>query len=181
MRLFVALDLPEDLRDGLMAVQDGLGLGREVPEDNLHLTLAFLDDQPMQVAEQVHDMLSALRAPQVALRVRGAELFGGGQPSLIAAMVERSTALVGVQAKVAQAVRLAGVDLPRRRFRPHVTLVRFPRHLPDVAPVRIGRWLAAHGDLALDGGMAGQVTLYRSHLHAEGPIYEALASYPLRP
>ena len=81
----------------------------------------------------------------------------------------------------AQAARLAGVDLSRRRFKPHVTLVRFPNRLPDYAADRIGAWLASHGDLRLDGGDAVQFSLYRSTLHEDGPIYDALASYPLIP
>ncbi|WP_319824588.1 RNA 2',3'-cyclic phosphodiesterase [Thalassovita sp.] len=179
MRLFVALDLPQGLRDALCVVQDGLGVGREVPEENLHLTLAFLDDQPSQAAEALHDMLSAIRAPQVRLTIRGVDGFGGKRYGLVAALVEKVPELISLQEKVAQAARMAGIDLPRRRFKPHVSLVRFPRHLSDSAQSRIGAWLALHGDLSLDGGDATQFSLYRSTLREEGPVYEPLANYPL--
>lgn len=178
MRLFVALDLPEGLREALFDVQDDLGFGREVSEENLHLTLAFLDDQPPQVATALHEMLSAIRAPGMRLAVRGAEAFGGAHPSLLAARVERTPELAALYEKVAQAVRMAGIDLPRRRFKPHVTLVRFPRRLPDGAQGRIAGWLSMHGNLMAEG-VAESFGLYRSTLHEGGPRYEALATYPL--
>ena len=46
MRAFLALDLPQETRDALIRVQADLPVGRPVPCENLHLTLAFLDEQP---------------------------------------------------------------------------------------------------------------------------------------
>lgn len=181
MRLFVSLDVPEALKEALGDVQDDLGVGRMVPEENLHLTLAFLDHHPPQVAEAVHEALSGIRAPQVRLEVRGTEVVGGKRPALLAAMVEPVPELVHLHDKVAQAVRMAGVDLPRRRFRPHVTLVRFPNRLPDFATDRIAAWLADFGDMRMNGGLAQTFSLYQSTLREDGPIYDALACYPLEP
>lgn len=179
MRLFVAIEPPQALRDTLMGLQDGLGVGREVPEENLHLTLAFLDDQPTEIAEALHDMLSAIRAPRVRLTLRGVEVMGGRRPSVAVALVEKVPELESLRQKVAQAARMAGVPMARRRFKPHFTLVRFPRYLPEVAQGRIGAWLSAHGDLVVEGGEARQFGLVRSVLQADGPIYDTLASYPL--
>lgn len=179
MRLFVALDPPESVRDALMPVQDGLGLGRDVPEAYFHLTLAFLGDQPVSLAEGLHDCLMAVRAPEVRVAVHGVELFGGRSPSAAVALIERVPELIALQEKVTQAARMVGMDVPRRRFKPHITLTRFPRRLPDFAETRIGAWLAQYGDLRIAACDARQFSLYRSDLHADGPIYEPLASYPL--
>lgn len=180
MRLFVALDLPDGLREALFDVQDDLGFAREVPEENLHLTLAFLDDQPPQVAQALHEGLSEIRAPRMDLAVRGAEVFGGARPALLAALVERTPDLAALHDKVGQVARMAGIDLPRKRFKPHVTLLRFPRRLPDGAQDRIGAWLAANGALSAQG-QAETFSLIRSTLHEDGPRYEALATYSLMP
>lgn len=181
MRLFVALDPPEGLRDVLMDMQDGLGLGREVAPENLHVTLAFLGEQPDPEIEVLHEMLTAIRAPAVRLTLRGVEMFGGRRPSAAVALIEKVPELAQLHDKVAQAARMAGMDLPRRRFNPHVTLMRLPRHLPDYAQARIGAWLATHGDALHRGAEAAHFTLYHSTLHADGPIYEPLAHYPLVP
>ena len=44
MRLFVALDLPEDLRDRLTHLQQGVPAARWVPPENMHLTLRFIGE-----------------------------------------------------------------------------------------------------------------------------------------
>jgi 2'-5' RNA ligase len=181
MRLFVALDPSEGLRDALMDLQDGLGLGREVVPENLHLTLAFLGDQPDSALELLHDMLGAVRAERVRLTLRGVEMFGGQRPSAAVALVEKVPELGALQDKVGQAVRMAGMELPRRRFKPHFTLMRLPRHLPDYAETRIAAWLGRYGDLVQPGGEALQFTLYQSTLREDGPIYDPLAHYPLVP
>lgn len=179
MRLFVALDLPERLRGDLLDMQDGLGLGREVPEENLHLTLAFLGDCSEQEVEALHEMLDELRAPKVRLTVHGAELFGGRRSSFLAASVERVPELVSLHEKTCQGARMAGIALPRRRFKPHVTLVRFSNRLPDIAQGRIGAWLGTYGNARLAQAEAVRFSLYRSHLFEDGPVYEQLAEYPL--
>ena len=181
MRLVVSLDLPLGLRQVLGDIQDDLGVGRMVPDENLHLTLTFLDDQPPQLAERLHAYLSAIRAPAVRLSISGVEVFGGNHPAALVALIQNTPELILLHDKVAQAARMAGIDLPRRRFKPHVTLVRFPRRMPDYAPHRIAAWLSLHGDLQAVGDVAAQFSLIRSTLHQDGPLYETLASYPLVP
>ncbi|HET7574824.1 MAG TPA: 2'-5' RNA ligase family protein, partial [Solirubrobacterales bacterium] len=72
-RLFVALDIPEDLREGL-AAWGGRALGdpalRPLPAASLHLTLAFLGYRP---EKEVHRIAAAIRegagpAPWIELR-----------------------------------------------------------------------------------------------------------------
>ncbi|MDX1780954.1 MAG: RNA 2',3'-cyclic phosphodiesterase [Thalassovita sp.] len=179
LRLFVALDLPEDLCEALMDLQDGLGVGREVDAENIHITLAFLGRQNPQVVEQLHDMLWSIQMRPVRLRVSGLELFGGRQPNLVAALFEKVPEMIALQEKVAQAARMAGIELDRRRFKPHATLVRFPRDLSYEARERIAAYMAAKGGSTLEGGEAASFSLYSSRLREEGPVYEALATYPL--
>ena len=180
-RLFLALDLGEETRDGLMAVSEGLGVGREVEEVNLHLTLAFLDAQPEVLLQPLHEALSEISLPQVRLQLRGLEVWGGRHPSALVMLAERVPELIHLQEKVARAVRLSGVDLGRRRFKPHVTLVRFQRGLPAEAQMRLQRFVAAEGAASLPLAEVESFSLYESELTADGPIYTALATYPLQP
>ncbi|CUH84021.1 RNA 2',3'-cyclic phosphodiesterase [Thalassovita mediterranea] len=180
-RLFIALDLPETLRDGLLGVAEGLGIGREVEEENLHLTLAFLDAQADDVLEPLHEGLSDLRLPQVRLQLQGLEVWGGKSPNALVMLAERVPELLHLQEKVAQVVRGAGIDLPRRRFKPHVTLVRFQRGLPPDAQARLAAFVLSQGATMMPLEEGVTFSLYQSTLTADGPIYEALASYGLQP
>jgi len=62
MRAFLALDIPENTVAALTRLQTAIPFGRPVPEDNLHLTLAFLDDAPEAELEDLHELLTGLRA-----------------------------------------------------------------------------------------------------------------------
>ncbi|AXI53875.1 hypothetical protein C1J05_04605 [Sulfitobacter sp. JL08] len=60
MRVFVAIDLPDEIRGELERLQEYLPVGRAVPSDNLHLTLSFLGDQSEVACEDAHGRVSGL-------------------------------------------------------------------------------------------------------------------------
>ena len=179
MRLFVGIPVEGATAEAVERVQDALPLGRVVPPENLHLTLAFLDDQPREVAQAVHEALSGLNVPGFALRLSGLEVKGGRQPRLIWAGVEGGETLAWLRDKVRGAVRSVGVELPRERFRPHVTLARFGRDLGPQGRARLGWFLEAQGAFATPPAPVERFCLFRSHLGQGGPVYEVLASYPV--
>lgn len=178
MRAFVALELPEAVLMPLTRLQAGLAVGRAVPEDNLHLTLAFLGDISEPQAAALAEALDTLELPAVTLTLRGLDLFGGRRPSVLFVAAE-GEALARLHDKVARAVRVAGIALPRERFRPHVTIARFARDLSAKDQQRLGEFLMLNGRFALDPVPGETVTLYRSHLSSDGAIHEPLAQYPL--
>lgn len=185
MRSFVALPLPDTIRDQVEHLQDGLRAGRAVEPENLHLTLAFLDDQPDDRLQALHEALERIRPAPFDLRLAGVELYGTRKPSALVLRAEAPDApdtLAALQASVMQAARMAGMDLPRRRFRPHVTIARFnarSRSPEDAA--RIGAFLQARGDWATAPFGITAYALYASHLLRDGPVYEELMRYDLAP
>lgn len=178
MRTFVAIRPCAAALDALLAVQADLDQGRLVPEENLHVTLAFLDDQPECALEALHAALAEIRGDGVALTFSGVDVRGGRKPVLIWSGVEASAPLVQLQARVQAAAHCAGITLPRRRFRPHVTLSRIRRTAP-VDPARLGAWLARQGAFRAGPFPVARFGLFRSDLTPDGPIYDQLAPYPL--
>lgn len=177
MRAFLALDIPDDIAAALIRLQSGIPFGRPVPEENLHLTLAFFEDAPEAALADLDDLMGGLRAAPVAIHFTGIDSFTESQQGLIFAAVERSDALQALHDRIAGLCRQAGLDLPRRRFRPHVTLCRASRRPEGIARDRLAASLGARPDLP--GFTARAVTLYRSTLGPRGAIHEALAAYPL--
>ncbi|SMH34673.1 RNA 2',3'-cyclic phosphodiesterase [Maritimibacter sp. HL-12] len=178
MRAFIALDLPDVLADALTRLQAGLTVGRVLPEENLHLTLAFLGEISEPQARDVAELLASLRLAPVRIELGGLDLFGGRRPGALV-IAARGEGLAPLHDKVAHAVRDAGVTLGRRRFRPHVTLARLPRDMPARDRARLGEFLALNGAVKLPPALAESLTLFRSHLRAEGAIHEPLAEFPL--
>ncbi|WP_306152709.1 RNA 2',3'-cyclic phosphodiesterase [Roseovarius sp. MMSF_3281] len=177
----MALPLPDDLADALERLQGDISVGRVVPPENLHVTLAFLGDLEPGMAEEVRAALCEVEAPPVILDMRGVDVFGGDDPRMVFAGVEPDPALKALRDKVYAAARGVGLELSRKRFRPHVTLSRFSRRMPQFELDRLGSFLEAHGAFRLEPVEVSQFGLYRSILSQEGPRYEELALYDLGP
>lgn len=180
MRIFTAIMVPQALWEAVGRLQGTLGCGRLVAEENLHLTLAYAGELSAQETEAWHEELAALWVAPFEVELAGLELMGPEvRPELLAVLARPEPALEALQAKVAQAARRAGIELPRRRFRPHVTIARFGR-FDATQGARVGRLLQAEANVVLPRWRVESFALLRSHLGPEGADYEVLADYPER-
>lgn len=177
MRAFLALPLPQITRAALVAAQGLLPSGRPVPEDNLHLTLVYLGDIDEACAEALDAGLSMSRLPAPRVRFGGLGTFAEMERGLFFAEVLADETLSALQAKTAQIARGAGAELPRRRFRPHVTLARAARQPVGLTRDRMA--LAMGAPVEIPGFEAHALGFYSSHLKQGGAVYDLLASYPL--
>jgi len=174
-RLFVALDLPADAREELVAWRAGALGGLEalrlVAPEGLHVTLAFLGHLDEAEIPRIAALLRPSAAP--VMRATAVKPVPLRRPRLFALDLADEDGRCGaIQASLSDALAAAGLYEPEERpFWPHVTLARVrkgarvPRlDLPDppAAP-----WRGA------------AVTLYRSRLSREGARYEALARVEL--
>lgn len=177
MRAFVAIDFAEPHQDALINLQGRLNVGRMMSSDNLHLTLAFLGEQTEQALEALHEDLEMVTQPGFALRLRGLDLFGGARTRTLAVLTEATPELSALQGFVARAARRVGITLERRKFRPHVSVVR----LKDGAQSqeRVQRALSLGNEVDLDPISVTGFALYRSVLTPTGAHHEILAEYPL--
>ena len=122
MRLFIAILLSDGMKDALSDAQNGMfdrGVrGNFTPEENLHLTLAFIGEYPD--AQRVLDALSAMSFTPFELRLEGLGCFG----DLWWAGLTESAALAAVARRVRRALAEGGIPFDKKRFSPHITLLR---------------------------------------------------------
>lgn len=177
MRAFIALPIPEAAIAALIRLQSSLPTGKAVPEDNLHLTLAYLGDVSEDVLETLHDLLQSARLPASDIAFQGLGTFAEMERGLTFAAVTPTDPLTALQSKVAQLARSAGADLPRRRFRPHVTLTRANRQPKGPARDRLAAAIGVPTDIP--SFTAHALCLYHSNLSPTGARHEVLATYPL--
>jgi RNA 2',3'-cyclic 3'-phosphodiesterase len=175
MRSFLAIALSPQTRSVLTGLQRNLRAGRLVDPDNLHVTLSFLDDQPEETLEVLHEELSLLNSPAFELYLRGVGCFGGQTPRIVQAEVEPSDALTALHRAIAKATRRVGIVLQRPKFHPHVTLARLKPH--DASAV--GPFLSDEAGFSHKAGLVTRFGLYESILRPEGPVYHVLAEYEL--
>lgn len=179
MRCFVAIPLPEPVRDALAALQEGLPVGRPTPYDNLHLTLAFLGDLQDADLLAIHEALGGVRGAPFRAEFDGLDLFGGRQPKILFAGVRRCEPLMDLHASIRSKLSGAGHALPRERYRPHVTLARFNRPPGRDEAARLGHYLQAVALSPVPGFDVDSFSLFRSDLGHGPAIHTELASYPL--
>lgn len=179
IRAFLGLEVPEAVASTLEGATLGLRIGRLVPRENFHLTMAFLGEHPEPVIEDVHHALDGLRAHAVDVDITGLGMFGGARPRSLFADVAPSAALTALRRKVRQAARGAGVELSAERFHPHITLARFGSGLTGEEATAAEAFVVRNSRRAEAAYTAPALCLFRSYLGRSGPIYEVLADYPL--
>jgi len=179
MRIFLAIDLPQQVVEKLSTIQSFLSVGRPVDAENFHLTLAFLGEQQEELIEEIHHSLQLLSVRQFELELSGIDTFGGNEPNILYAGVTKSEALASLQKKIRGALHASGLQLNRSRFHPHVTLARFKRGLRHNEMERLHSFLLRHIDFKLYAFTVGHFSLYRSTLRRDGAIHEELSRYYL--
>ena len=177
-RLFVAIDLPEETKDEVLRLrQHDLPPGRWTRREALHLTLHFIGDVPEAVARAYQRALAEVNEPSFDMRIAGVGQFPTeARPRVIWAGVENTPALRIVHESVGAALESEGFIRERRRFHPHITLMRFKK------PLRRGlasRWIAAHLDFYVEPFRVARFVLYESELKPTGAVYTQRQIYQL--
>ena len=177
IRLFVALDLPEAVRQRLAGLQGGVPGARWLAPENLHVTLRFLGEVDEPTAQDIDAELDRLVAAPFDFSLEGKDYFGAGKkkPYALILTVPRTGPLQTLRDKVDRAAVAAGLPPDDRKYRPHVTVAR----LKDAPMERVRRWVAEYGPLQVGPLPAERFVLYRSHLGSAAASYEPLATYPL--
>ncbi|WP_108446241.1 RNA 2',3'-cyclic phosphodiesterase [Halomonas denitrificans] len=170
MRLFLALIPPPALRRRLAELAERaharLG-GRRVPDDSLHLTLAFLGERPTAQAEALARWVEERPIPEGEWRL---DAWGSFRRPGIVWVGSRTPdrALTELQAALWQDLERHGVAGRPSGFIPHVTLLRRAHRL-DTAEM-------SPPDLAWP---YRQLALVRSFTDQDRARYQTLARSPL--
>jgi 2'-5' RNA ligase len=175
IRLFVALELPESLRDRLVGLQGGVPGARWANDDQLHLTLRFIGEVDENVAHDIDDALSQIRAPGFELELSGVGEFGGKNPRALWAGVRSNGALMHLQKKVETAIQRLGLEPETRKFSPHVTLAR----LRGAPSEKVMQFLSEYSLFASGPFRVDRFVLFSSHQGSGGSVYHPERVYPL--
>jgi 2'-5' RNA ligase len=191
IRSFVAVELSDEVRQALAAVQRDLkvqappGAVRWTRPDSIHLTLQFLGDI---LPDQVEAIAGALRAACAGRAPFAFELAGAGvfpnlnRPRVVwVGVVEPSGALSALQQRVVQALAPLGFVPEERGFSPHLTIGRAARDAGSRDLAALGALVARAGIGSLGRVAVNAVNLMKSDLKPDGAVYTPLAVIPLPP
>jgi 2'-5' RNA ligase len=186
-RLFVALDLPDAVRDGLEAWQ-GRALSdpalRAMRPEALHVTVCFLSYHAEKAIPRIAEVVASVSPRPVELRFdRETSPIPKGRPRLYALGAE-SPAAIALEAELSEALQAARFYKPEKRaFWPHVTVARVrTERLPPGRgerrgkgrPRRVSEPPARLPEALTEPFRAVRLALYRSILKPQGAEYVRL-------
>ena len=182
MRLFIAIDLPEDVRGALAELQRNLkSVGdsvRWVAPESVHLTLKFIGEAPEARVEEIDAALAALSWKPFTVFVRGLGFFPGSRsPRVLWAGLDASTMNELAQQIDTRMERL-GFEKEKRAFRPHLTLARARGSRIDASLVEA---VSSYEDYDFGSFTVDRFHLFQSILKPSGAVYIKLKEYLLGP
>ena len=180
MRLFLAVDLPDQVRHELAVVQNALkpltDSARWVSADSIHITLKFLGEVPEKLVDDIDTALAGLSWKPFTVTVRGVGFFPGNRsPRVFWAGMEAPT-MQNLAEELDSRMERLGFDKENRAFRPHITLARARDTRIDSALVTGASQYEEH---AFGSFTADRVFLFKSTLSSSGSVYEKLKEYLL--
>jgi 2'-5' RNA ligase len=178
MRLFVAIDLPDDTRGAIAREQERLArlLDRSdlrwVPPEQIHLTLAFIGQSPEERLPFIAEAVSEdIQQPPFLLVFGGYGMFPpNGAPRVLWIGVEEGAReVLDLQHEVVRRLERAGVAREDRVFRPHLTLARWRR------PRRSDRSRVTSTTMkSIPASTVEGITLYESRMSRSGATHFVL-------
>ena len=182
LRLFVAVELPEETRTALGVMSGHLQNALTTPlrwtkPEGTHLTLKFLGDVAQERVGELSDALEesvAGRSP-FKLRLSSPGLFPDhGPPRVVwVGLIGDLTAMGALQQGVESALEPLGFTREKRGFTPHLTLARVSNHLGQLEleglPEAVTQAEVPPGSFTVRG-----VSLMQSTLRPTGAAYQRL-------
>lgn len=190
IRTFIAIELPQDVRQALAQAQSALRSAsgeaerwvKWVQPGSIHLTLKFLGETPSSRLEAIGQAMATAvqgRCP-FPLRLGQAGCFPNArQPRVLwIGLAGEMESLHSLQAAVEATVAPLGFPTESRRFAPHLTLGRLRDDASPEARRRLGAAIESlHApDISF---VADSISLMRSDLRPTGAVYTCLAEIPL--
>ncbi len=182
IRTFVALEIKEELKKSLAAVQQKIGAAaggiKWVKPDNMHLTLKFLGQTREDKISDISDVLESIAGGlnSFAVAVSGFGAFPNiNNPKVIWAGLKADETLFELQKEIETALESLGFIREKRPFSPHLTIGR----VRDSSAKKKLKNVFEDIKADIDSFEVKNITFYKSDLMPDGPVYTVLKSIQL--
>jgi len=185
MRIFIALDIPSEIRARIMEYMDrARGYAPEArwarPE-GLHVTLKFVGEVSDAKVQEIRSALAGVRAQRLEVKFSGAGFFPTAKsPRVFWIGVEGGEPLSQLARVVDNITHQAGIAKEERAYSPHLTLARAGAGSGSGRQLRPLQYLLEKEEKPQFGTMtAHEFWLYRSELARGGAKYTKLERYQI--
>jgi 2'-5' RNA ligase len=195
MRLFIALDIAEAIRERIARFVDGVqGFvtdARWVKPESLHVTLKFIGEQPDPVVEKIRLALRTVSGEATDIQFRGYGFFPTAKSARVFWIgIEAGSPLAALAQTIDGKMESLGIPKEDRAFSPHLTLARrsggsgSPRWRGEDRPnrsfQRLQEKLASLPTPEFGTMTPREFFLYQSQLSPKGSKYTKLEQFALK-
>jgi len=188
MRTFIAIELPEEIKDSLKTLQDKLKESKAdvkwVQPQNIHITLKFLGEIEERKLEKIIQIMEESVKDKGEFQVGLSSL--GAFPKITSARIiwigiTRGDAGIKEIAKTLEKkLEKTGIPAEGRAFSSHITIGRVRSGLNrDTLAKNLNQFQDAFQEKELKL-LVSKITLFKSTLTPKGPVYEALKEINLK-
>ncbi len=129
MRLFIALDIDDAIRERIARFVDGVRNfapdARWMKPESLHVTLKFIGEQPDAAVEKIKKELATISAGTTEIKFSGYGFFPTAKSARVFWIgMEAGPALAKLAAAIDDKMASLGIAKEDRAFSPHLTLAR---------------------------------------------------------
>ena len=180
MRTFVALDLPETIKEDVAGVINNFrsyfpfGVNW-VPQENLHITFQFIGETKEEDIPEIAEFLETSFSELSSLKFTNPklEILPGRNPKIIWISLENNNNLIQkILKKLKSKLRQMDYKIDSRRLRFHITLGRIKKRLPENMVEQI-----LTTELNVDSFMVSKAILYKSLLRPHGSRYIEIMNF----
>jgi len=193
MRLFVALDIDEAIRERIARFVEGVrGFAPEarwVRGESMHVTLKFIGEVAAEGIGATQGALAGVRSDAVALEFRGCGFFPSSKSARVFWVgIQGGEELAGLAGSVDRALEMVGIARDKHAYTPHLTLARgaggsgSPRwRKGDTENSQFAKLQEKLASLTAEFGTmtAREFFLYQSELSPKGSRYTKVTRYGL--
>jgi 2'-5' RNA ligase len=195
MRLFIALDIDDDIRERIARFVEGVQgfapKARWVKPESLHVTLKFIGEQPEPAAEQMKIALRSVNSSTTTIQFRGYGFFPTAKSARVFWLgMEAGPQLAALALAIDEKMATLGIPKEDRGYSPHLTLARgsggsgSPRWRkgdgPNRAFERLQEKLTSLPSPEFGAMTPRKFFLYQSQLSPKGSKYTKLERFALQ-
>jgi RNA 2',3'-cyclic 3'-phosphodiesterase len=175
-RLFIAIDLPERIKDDITSTYSAIPGAKWIEEGQLHLTLRFIGDTDEPTKQRIVNALKSVSVQPFTISIKGVGFFPPRkEPRILWVGVSASEELLRLQGKIERTLVSIGISSEDRKFHPHITIAR----LSGSPHEKIAQFLTSNSLLSTENFSVTEYHLYESFLRKEGALHVREATYGL--
>ncbi|WP_412463298.1 RNA 2',3'-cyclic phosphodiesterase [Halobacteriovorax sp. RT-2-6] len=174
MRVFVAIDLPKDIKEHIDQISFAHQYFNRYPAANLHLTLKYIGEVSDALLAQINKLMVTIKFSPFPLTFQSLGYFHPhrrGTPLWIG--VEHNPQLEKLQTQIEQKLQTLDLKLDNMKYTPHLTIGRMDKGIGEEEIRSFLKTVQIH-DFNI---LVNEFTLFHSHSTKNGVEYIPLATF----